>query len=98
MANIRRKERSGTVVAWTPATGRGVVDLKRGGEVAFDMFKTEQLDKGYVDLFVGREVKVTVKDDFATTLRALGEGQPPGPDFPEGTRPVFWSGDRAFRD
>ena len=48
----------GEITSWNPSSGQGVVKLPTG-EVPFDVMKTPIVNKGYVDLHVGRQVGVT---------------------------------------
>jgi len=74
----RRGERRGIVTSWAPQTGRGIVELKRGGDdFAFDVMKTHIANRGYVDFYVGEEVSLKVKGDAITLLRSLAERRPP---------------------
>ncbi len=47
----------GHISSWNPSSGQGTVQAG-GQELPFDVIETEILNKEYVDLHVGRPVKV----------------------------------------
>jgi hypothetical protein len=60
----------GEITSWNPSSGQGVVKLPTG-EVPFDVMKTPIVNKGYVDLHVGRQVGVTPTDADDGAFEAL---------------------------
>ena len=48
---------TGQITSWDPSSGRGTVKTATQ-EMPFDLTKTELVNEGYVDLHVGRPVKV----------------------------------------
>jgi cold shock CspA family protein len=49
----------GQISSWDPSSGQGLVTVGTGEDLAFDVFQTNIENDGYVDLHVGRAVKVS---------------------------------------
>ena len=62
---------AGMITSWNPSIGRGVVRIDNGGgEYAFDLGRTAIVNKGYVDLHVGRKVAYAQGDGTDSSLEA----------------------------